>query len=308
MRAAAAALALCLTAAACSDPSPVPSGAVDLSGLDAGSGAVTSPPSQDAGPTSDAAPELDTGGTTGAGPDAGQPEAGALPDAGDPGPCPAPPEACRVMPLGDSITFGVGSTLGGGYRVPLFAAAVAGGLHLTFVGSQANGPTVVAGEPFPRSHDGYSGYTIEDGGGHRGLSPLAWSLVSAARPHVVLLMIGVNDVGLALGTGPEIAARLGNMLETVFMAAPGATVLVAQITPNTITAETPLLDAYNLAMLDVAAQQVGEGHHVQVVDVHGAFAARADWPSLLSDGVHPNDAGYVVMGDAWFGALAPLLR
>jgi lysophospholipase L1-like esterase len=279
-----------------------------MSGSDAGPEVGLAPiSSSDAGPISTPTPETDAG-VPSAADDASAPDATASPDAGDPGPCPAPPKTCRVLPLGDSITYGLGSTLGGGYRVPLFAAAVAGGLHLGFVGSQANGPAVVSGEPFPRSHDGYIGYTIEAGGGRRGLAPVVYNIVRGAQPHVILLMIGVNDVGLGLGTGPEIAGRLGAMLETVFMVAPAATVLVAQITPNTVTAEAPLLDAYNLALLDVAAQQVNEGHHVQIVDVHDAFTARADWPSLLSDGVHPNDAGYVVMGDAWFAALGPLLR
>jgi lysophospholipase L1-like esterase len=39
------------------------------------------------------------------------------------------------------------------------------------------------------------------------------------------------------------------------------------------------------------------------VDNHGLFAAS---PHLLS-GIHPNEAGYRALGDAWFDALAPRL-
>jgi hypothetical protein len=47
-------------------------------------------------------------------------------------------------------------------RIPLFERAVSLGQSITFVGSSQNGPQNVAGLPFPRSHEGHSGFTIED--------------------------------------------------------------------------------------------------------------------------------------------------
>jgi len=70
-------------------------------------------------------------------------------------PCSAPGAACTVMPLGDSITDGVGSSApGGGYRLQLFHDAVQAHKALTFVGSATdpNGPAMLDGKAFPRDH------------------------------------------------------------------------------------------------------------------------------------------------------------
>ena len=85
-------------------------------------------------------------------------------------PCPATGN-CVIMPLGDSITDGVGSSgSGGGYRVPLFQTTITNADLITFVGRNLNGPTTVGGRTFPRNHEGYSGYTIDPGGGRSGIS------------------------------------------------------------------------------------------------------------------------------------------
>ena len=69
---------------------------------------------------------------------------------------------CIIMPLGDSITFGVGSSgSGGGYRVPLFQTTITNADAITFVGRNVNGPATVGGRTFPQGHEGYSGYTID---------------------------------------------------------------------------------------------------------------------------------------------------
>jgi hypothetical protein len=71
-------------------------------------------------------------------------------------PCPASGD-CKVLPLGDSITYG-STTNNGGYRVQLFTRAHADTKHLTFVGSQLDGPNTVAGITFPRNNEGHPGY------------------------------------------------------------------------------------------------------------------------------------------------------
>jgi len=75
-------------------------------------------------------------------------------------PCPPAGTPCAVMPLGDSITDGAGSS-GGGYRVPLFHLVSQDQKTITFVGSGQNGPAMVDGKAFPQHHEGHSGYTIE---------------------------------------------------------------------------------------------------------------------------------------------------
>ena len=67
----------------------------------------------------------------------------------------APTTPLRVMPLGDSITWGVGSSTGNGYRGPLWNRLAADGHPLDFVG------TVRGGSMSDPDNEGHSGYRID---------------------------------------------------------------------------------------------------------------------------------------------------
>ena len=58
---------------------------------------------------------------------------------------------------------------------------------VTFTGSLTDGPTEVAGQPFPRMHEGHSGWTISQ------LSPLVPTPALDGKPNIILLHIGTND-------------------------------------------------------------------------------------------------------------------
>jgi lysophospholipase L1-like esterase len=242
-------------------------------------------------------------------------DAGSLADAardssegGAAGPCPAPPADCRIMPLGDSITFGVGSSNSGGYRVPLFRLARAAQGRIIFVGSQQSGPTTVDNVAFPRQHEGYSGYTIDPGGGRQGISPMVAAALRDSRPHVVTLMIGTNDVNiqLDLATAPQ---RLGALMDRILDGAPEVTLIVAQIVPSRDAALNQRIMTYNAAIPALVNARVAAGKRIQLVDMYTAFTALSGYQTaLLADVLHPNDTGYSRMADVWFAALGPLLR
>src|SRR5215471_17654223 len=61
----------------------------------------------------------------------------------------------KIMPLGDSITYGEGSTTGAGYRLQLWNELRARGFPVEFVGSVQTGPT-----SFDRENEGLPGWTI----------------------------------------------------------------------------------------------------------------------------------------------------
>ena len=218
-------------------------------------------------------------------------------------PCPATGN-CLIMPLGDSITFGVGSSgSGGGYRVPLFQTTITNMDTITFVGRQTNGPTTVAGRPFPRSHEGYSGYTIDPGGGRSGISPLVDDAISMAHPHIVLLMIGTNDVNIQLDLA-NAPTRLGNLLDRIITDAPNALLVVARITPTQTAATNTRAQTYNNAIPGLVQTRVAAGKHIVMVDMYAAFTANANYmTALMSDDLHPNDAGYMVMAQTWYAAI-----
>jgi lysophospholipase L1-like esterase len=259
---------------------------------DADAASADTAPRMDATPAKDAAPEAG---------DAKPPYA----------PCPAAGTPCAVLPLGDSITDGVGSS-GGGYRPQLFHLALAAKRALTFVGTGMNGPTTVDGVTFPRRHEGHSGYTIDHGGpGNRsGLSSDIdlVNVIKAQKPHIVTLMIGTNDVDTNFDL-PNAPVRLGKLMDMILDADPALLLVVAQIVPTTDDAENVKVREYNAAIPALVAARASAGRHVAMVDMYAAFTANAAYKTaLMADKLHPKDAGYTVMAATWYAAVGPLLR
>jgi lysophospholipase L1-like esterase len=223
-------------------------------------------------------------------------------------PCPPRGTPCRILPLGDSITAGAGSTAWGGYRVELFRKARKAGQTITFVGAVRNGPQLVDGALFPRSHEGHSGYTIDDGGGRSGISALVGPALDAVRPHIVTLMIGTNDVDLGLDL-PNAPARLGALIDAIQRGAPDALVVLAQIVPTVSATKDADVVAYNAAMPALVAARAAAGKHIVLVDMHAAFEKNPRFATeFMNDGLHPSDAGYAAMAEVWYAALGPLLH
>src|SRR5205085_11521049 len=166
-------------------------------------------------------------------------------------PCPPAGTECKIMPLGDSITFGSHSS-GGGYRVELFRQSLMDSKKITFVGRNSNGPdsVVVNGRStiFPQSHEGYSGYTIDTNtaANRTGISTVVDGALQSGKPHISLLMIGTYDVNndLDLANAPK---RLGNLLDRITTMPPNALLVVAKITPTTTDATNTKVRSYNAA-------------------------------------------------------------
>ena len=214
------------------------------------------------------------------------------------------------MPLGDSITDGVGSSSpGGGYRLQLFHDAVQAHKALTFVGSATdpNGPTTLDGKPFPRNHEGHPGYTIDDSATTSGISPLVDQSIAANHPQIILLMIGTNDVNRNIDVG-NAPTRLGALLDRMINDAPNALLVVAKITPTMDDGNNAANQTYNNAITGLVQTRTANGKHVAVVDMYAAMTAHADYrTTLMSDYLHPNDAGYVIIGDVWYAAIQSYL-
>jgi len=243
--------------------------------------------------------------------DAGQPDAaGDTRDAGPAfNPC-ADAGTCIIMPLGDSITEGF-PTFVGGYRVELFTEAVLANKSITFVGRRPNGPDggIVQGKPFPPGSEGYSGYTIDDepDAGRLGIQPKVGPAITLFHPHIILMMIGTNDINQQIDV-TNAPARLAALIDQITTAAPSSLLVVAQIVPTTMDNINALITAYNAAMPALIAQRVAAGKHVQLVNMYAAFTAHADYKtSLMTDNLHPNTAGYALLGTTWYQVIAGFL-
>ena len=105
----------------------------------------------------------------------------------------------KILPLGDSITFGCGSNaappdwyaccteLDGGYRLPLWVALNGSSINasIAMVGTESTGPSWAP--PTAKNHEGHPGWTIKE------LFSLQSKWVTL-NPDIVLLMIGTNDI------------------------------------------------------------------------------------------------------------------
>lgn len=218
-------------------------------------------------------------------------------------PCPATGD-CKIVPLGDSITFGTPSN-NGGYRVELFIKAKTDNKHLTFVsgaagGAAPNGPAMVKVNgmdvAFPRANEGYPGIKIGDLDAQRVANGKAFSNM----PHIVLLHIGTNDM---YGGNPGAApAALGKIIDDIATAVPNALIAVSSIIP--LSSGNAAIMTYNATIPGTVTMKAGQGKHVIFVDQFKDFPA-----SELVDGVHPNDSmGYPRMGSVWYAAIKQYLH
>jgi lysophospholipase L1-like esterase len=216
-------------------------------------------------------------------------------------PCPTNGTPCKILPFGDSITRGAKSTDDGGYRTPLYKLVIAAGQKATFTGSQSHGPSQVSGQPFPRSHEGRAGWTIDPGfnmnSSYGGISSLVPSPALDGKPHIILLHIGTND--LFARETENMAARLEVLIDKIAKNAPDALIVLAQITP--LSSPRAALTTYNNKIPGIVQSHAAKGQHIIGVDMSKLPT------SLLSDGSHPNNQGYAYMADIWYAAIKDLL-
>ena len=105
-----------------------------------------------------------------------------------------------------------------------FRRAHAAGKSINLVGSRTNGPATVDGVAWPRTHEGFSGYTIPALLSNN-LTP---NNIKTYKPNIVLLMIGTNDLSVGEDM-PEV--RLAGIVDTILSADPKLLLFLTQITP-----------------------------------------------------------------------------
>ena len=224
-------------------------------------------------------------------------------------PCPTSASPCKILPFGDSITYGVNDEGNAGYRGPLFASAVAAAQKITFTGSLSNGPNTVSGQTFPKNNEGHSGWGISEvtpySGGNAGIATVipspALSSGSGGVPNIILLHIGTNDSGSFTAT--QMTSDLSGLLDKIIANAPNALLVVAQIIPLGY-GTNDVIKTYNQALPGLVQQRAAAGKHVALVDMYTGFNTST---MLGSDSIHPNSTGYKFMADHWYAVIGSLL-
>ena len=202
------------------------------------------------------------------------------------------------MQLGDSITAGPGCR-----RAKLWhRLQTSGYTNVDFVGTQSDGGGCNPGYTYDFDHEGHGGYSATGIAANDQLPP--W--LAAARPDVVLMHLGTNDMWGGYIPLPDKLAAFTKLVGQMRAQNPSMKIIVAQIIPMSAAACSTC--PADVAALDNAIPAWAAGlstsqSPITVADLWTGYDAVAD----NVDGVHPNDTGFQKMSDAWYPALTRAL-
>src|SRR5262245_61926174 len=129
-------------------------------------------------------------------------------------------EPIKIMPIGDSLTKGTGSTHRAGYRLEFLSRMKAAGVDVDMVGSFHDGPKEI-----DRDHQGHQGQGVAK------LDEVSFEELRKERPGVVILMIGTNDAKEKTLVPEAFRIRYSVLLDRIL--AESRTKLVAATIPPT---------------------------------------------------------------------------
>jgi lysophospholipase L1-like esterase len=189
----------------------------------------------------------------------------------------------RLMPLGGSVTKGVGSSHSAGYRKALLEILQAQNFDVRMVGSRSTGS-------MPNNeHEGWRGFRIDE------IAKKAAKSVGRLSPNLLTVNAGSNDCIQAFKID-EAGRRMEDLLEDIWNASPGSTVLLSTLLVNADKRVNERVECVNNQFRALAKRKVCEKRRIVLVDLYN------DGPRVdcLVDGVHPNDEGYDRTAKLWF--------
>jgi lysophospholipase L1-like esterase len=154
-----------------------------------------------------------------------------------------------------------------------------------------NGPQMVDGQPFPRSHEGHSGWTVSQ------IDGIVPSPALNPDPHIILLHIGTNDMYQMPSGATD---RLETLIDAILMELPDSLLVVSNIIP--LPQSAGAVTTYNAPIPGMVMERANAGKHIVFVNQFEGFPT-----SELGDGVHPNQAGYERMARKWYAAISDYL-
>gem|GEM_PF-2954923 len=202
----------------------------------------------------------------------------------------------RIMPLGDSITAGVGSgdqlsvaEYMTGYRQPLYVALQSGGYNVDFVGSQQGGQN--EGLSFDTNHQGHPGWTAAQ------VSAKVHEWLTASPADIVLLHIGTNALTSSTTDVESILNEIDRYNTSVKV------VLARIINRSSYSVYGKLTSDFNANLQKMMERRVTNGDDLRIVNMEPALT----YPDDLADNLHPNEAGYHKMASVWYDALDDMI-
>lgn len=223
----------------------------------------------------------------------------------NPNPNPTPTTQ-KIMPMGDSFTFGtIDNPVGneatyGGYRHKLYDLLTANGKNFDFVGPQSMGDF-----SSDNQNAGFPGAVSDK---RKVTSYPSWSSPSQVQdmysnidnwmdtynPDIILMMIGINDVFSGFGISNQQAALAQEQIwDRIYAKNPNAIIFVGR---------NEGMPTLNSELEPRVQSTANSGREIYLVDPH------AGWNnSTMKKGNHPNILGYDTMGQNWYNIIKDFL-
>lgn len=232
----------------------------------------------------------------------------------------------NIMPLGDSLTVGIGSL--NGYRLPLYNLLHNNGYTFTFVGSQSTNSDVSLTSIGQGRHEGVTGSVIQNLGfspgnagefippftPSRGIIDVLHSVMvpGIAAPDYILLLIGGNDIANDYNDNPanpaggsaHAPARLDHLISAISNKItgerPNAHLIVAELPPTAVPLKNAPYQVFNATLPQIIANHQALGENVSLIDLYSPLNPATDF----SDGyLHPNILGYDKIATAFYNGI-----
>ncbi|RWA08431.1 hypothetical protein EKO27_g6662 [Xylaria grammica] len=193
----------------------------------------------------------------------------------------------RIMPLGASITYGLTSSDGNGYRKFLRDMIVNYGNDVNMVGSRRNGTME------DNDVEGWPGYVIDQ------VHTKATTAASKYKPNLVLINVGTNDCSGNIDLA-NAGKRMSALLDDLYKGSPRATVILSTLLVRSDASKQECVLDVNSQFKTVAAAQRANGRRIVVADMQPPAGPTT---AELVDGTHPTEAGYAKMAAIWFNGI-----
>ena len=230
----------------------------------------------------------------------------------------------KVMALGDSLTAGGGIGSHVSYRQALLQLLGQNGYRVDFVGSEAD--PALTDDPQNEGHGGFtigpdrSRYCVVNPAGVEACNAQKFNLadnvggwLDSARPDVVLLLIGVNDMlpqivaagasGVVRPVKPDEAAdKLVDLVSQIRSSRPGVRVVVAALVPSPLDKGWPNSVRLRRAGLRLASED--RSGRTAFADMSQLSLGPEDY----FDTIHLTEMGASKVARVWFEAMLPVLN
>lgn len=195
----------------------------------------------------------------------------------------------RILPLGASITHGVASSDGNGYRQYLRQQLVALGILVNMVGSNPNGTMK------DNDNSGWPGFIIDQTHAKSNIDTPNY------KPNLVLINLGTNDAIQDIDI-PNAGNRMSSMISDIYTQSPRATIILSSLIYNADTGAQARGLQINAQYKTLATKLRDAGKPLVYADMQSlAGPALSD---ISPDGVHPLDRGYQKMANVWLTAIS----